>query len=78
MILNYPTFLPNSEPVTRSPLLRTIETLVLSPAMMLGLTSERQVLVILLMEDSSVNMESRADSIVIEIHTRHIQIYSAR
>ena len=64
--------------MTRSPLLRTIETLVLSPAMMLGLTSERQRLVIPLMEEFSVNLVSPADSIVIEILSRHIQIYSAR
>lgn len=68
----------SSLPEFRSPLLRTIETLVLSPAMMLGLTSERQRLVIPLMEEFSVNLVSPADSIVIEILSRHIQIYSAR
>ena len=68
-----------SELVTlRSPLLRTIETMVLSPLLVLGLTSERQRLDITLMEEFTDTSESSANSIVIEILSRHIQIYSAR
>ena len=68
-----------SELVTiRSPLLRTIETMVLSPLLVLGLTSERQRLDITLMEEFTQTSESSANSIVIEILSRHIQIYSAR
>ena len=62
----------------RSPLLRTIETLVLSPLLVLGLITERQRLDILLMEDFTQTSESSANSFIIEILSRHIQIYSAR
>ena len=69
----------SSELVTlRSPLLRTIETLVLSPLLVLGLITERQRLDILLMEDFTQTSESSANSFIIEILSRHIQIYSAR
>ena len=74
-ILTFPTL---ELDIIRSPLLRTLETLVLSPLLMLGLTSERQRLDITLMEEFTDISGSPADSIVIEVLSRHIQIYSAR
>ena len=61
----------------RSPLLRTMETLTYSPALLTGLSSQKQLLNINFFNNFQTDPHTPAEVITVEVQSKHLQLAQA-